>query len=180
MSDKYDYIEEDKDEEIVLTIRTHYFYLLKPFLKVVGLAIVIIIDLKLFGLSKFSQIIITAAGLIALYIIAKNYYIWENDICILTNKRMIDVNQRSFLNRSVSEASLDKILSSSYEIKTLAQNLFNFGNVYLKIAGFKEGLVLEDVVDPYNLQQIIIATQRKKIAADLPHKKNDKQKTIIR
>lgn len=64
--------------------------------------------------------------LIFLYISWLNY---ELDVFIFTNNRIVCVEQKTFLNRSVGETTLDKVQEVTIETKWLLANLFDFGTL---------------------------------------------------
>jgi len=61
-----------------------------------------------------------------LYVSWLNY---ELDVFILTNNRIVCVEQKTFLNRAVWETTLDKVQEVSIETKWLLANLFDFGTL---------------------------------------------------
>ena len=67
-----------------------------------------------------------------LYIHWLNY---ELDILVITDCRLIAVEQKSFLNRAVGETYLDKVQEVSFQIKGLFANLFDYGHILPKTAG---------------------------------------------
>ena len=67
-----------------------------------------------------------------LYVSWLNY---ELDVFILTNNRIVCVEQKTFLNRSVGETTLDKVQEVSIETKGLLANLFDFGTLRIMTSG---------------------------------------------
>ncbi len=66
------------------------------------------------------------------------YISWLNhelDLFVITNNRVICIEQKSFLNRSVGECTLDKIQEVSIETKGFFANILDYGTVTLKTAG---------------------------------------------
>jgi signal transduction histidine kinase len=58
-----------------------------------------------------------------------NWINYELDVFILTNNRIVCVEQKTFLNRAVWETTLDKVQEVSIETKWLLANLFDFGTL---------------------------------------------------
>lgn len=67
-----------------------------------------------------------------LYIHWLNY---ELDLIVVTDSRLIAVEQKSFLNRAVGETYLDKVQEVSFQVKGLFANLFDYGHILPKTAG---------------------------------------------
>jgi len=78
---------------------------------------------------------------------------WSNDKFEVTNDQIIDIDRKPFGTEVRNAASLDGILSTSYERHGLLGNLFNFGTVYITVGGTK--LAFEDVMDPATVQSDI-------------------------
>jgi len=70
--------------------------------------------------------------LLFLYVCWINY---ELDVFIFTNNRIVCVEQKTFLNRSVGETTLDKVQEVSIETKWLLANLFDFGTLKILTSG---------------------------------------------
>lgn len=66
------------------------------------------------------------------------YISWINhelDLIIITNNRVVVVEQKSFLDRDVGETTLDKIQEAGVRTKGLLASLFDYGTLTLKTAG---------------------------------------------
>jgi len=160
---EYDLPAEEKDEEILVVMHKHYFTLFKPLYTVFVIILIYIILLKIFGFVTLNQWILLILAPIIIFLIYKTFFIFNNDVYILTNKRIIDIDQKGFFNRSVTEANLEKIQNTQYEINGILKTFLDFGNVIIKTAGSREGIVLENVANPYEVQQKILQAQKDKI-----------------
>lgn len=165
---------EEKDEEIILLMRKHHFTLFWPFAKTLGIILLFVFIYLFFGLSSFTILVFFISLALAIYLIYEAFFIFKNDLYILTNKRIIDIDQKGFFNRSVAETDLEKIQNTKYEMKGLSQTFFNFGNVIIKTAGSQEGIILEKIANPYEVQQKIIEAQKNK--ANLIQNKPEEEK----
>jgi hypothetical protein len=67
-----------------------------------------------------------------------NYFL---DEWIVTNERVIDVNQKSFWSREVSSLFLDRVQDVDVDITGFFQTLFGFGTVTVESAGAEPGIV---------------------------------------
>lgn len=92
----------------------------------------------------------------ALFWIASIYYAYFNGFYILTNQRLLNINQRGFFNTQVSEAELNRIQDVSSEIAGFLQTLFKYGDVTIRTASNASLLILKNIGDPYNVQQAIV------------------------
>ncbi len=110
------------------------------------------------GIALFSVLNVIGVW-VAVHTLVRQYW----NAFIITNMRVVDIDQRGFFNRLVSEASFDKIQDISYSVRGVLGTVFNFGNVQLRTAGSSSTLDLMRVHDPKSLHHLIaeaIAKQR--------------------
>ena len=96
-----------------------------------------------------------------------DYYL---DINIVTNDRILDINQKGLFGRSVSELDLTRIQDVNSVIKGIIPTLLNYGTVTVETAASEENFVFEQVPNPHGVRQRIIemaALDRKKEARDI-------------
>lgn len=96
-----------------------------------------------------------------------DYYL---DIDIVTNDRVIDINQKGLFGRSVSELDLTRVQDVNSIIKGIIPTLLNYGTVIVETAAKEENFVFNQVPNPHYVRQRIIemaALDRKKEARDI-------------
>lgn len=87
------------------------------------------------------------------------YVYWvdnELDFFIVTNERVIGIEQLSFLNRTVRECSLDQVQEVNGEARGLIQNLLNFGTVTIRTASETSEFNMMLAPDPIEHARIIL------------------------
>jgi hypothetical protein len=122
-------------EKVDIVLRRHWIAF--AFLAVYAFAWIFfsIILLVILWTGAFSILVITAFWMyysLFLYVSWLNY---ELDVFILTNNRIVCVEQKTFLNRAVGETTLDKVQEVSIETKWLLANLFDFGTLKILTSG---------------------------------------------
>ena len=152
---------ENPDESIIFVLRRHPWTLFKS-----GFAIVILLLLLTAFFIKFQGSWVTSwavfiLGPISLYLALRAWFLWSNSIYVLTNQRLLAVDQRGWFDRKVGEIALADILKISHEVKGAGATMFNLGDVAIIASGATEAdLTLSAVYDPYEVQQRIIRTKR--------------------
>tara|TARA_B100001964_G_C13846391_1_gene428151 strand:- start:96 stop:542 length:447 start_codon:yes stop_codon:yes gene_type:complete len=73
---------------------------------------------------------------------------------VLTDKRLIIINQLGSFDRSVSQVELENTLDISYRKKGFLQTLFNFGSIKIQVTGL-EKLEVINLPNPSLIQQDI-------------------------
>lgn len=57
---------------------------------------------------------------------------WHFTACVVTNQRFIQLTQKGFFHREVSDINLDLIQSMNYSIKGLEETLLGFGTITIQ------------------------------------------------
>jgi uncharacterized membrane protein YdbT with pleckstrin-like domain len=79
------------------------------------------------------------------------------DMLIITNDRLIDVEQKGVFSRSIAEVDLYQIQDASSEIKGAFSTLFNYGDIQIQTAGALPKFVIHNISSPHVLRQEILA-----------------------
>ena len=87
------------------------------------------------------------------------------DLHIITNDRMVDVEQITLFARKIVEVDLYQIQDVSSEIKGFFATIFKYGTVQVQTAGSIPKFTMQNIPDPHGLRRLILdlAAQDKKI-----------------
>lgn len=85
-----------------------------------------------------------------------DYYL---DVWIVTDQRIISIEQIGLFNYSTSEQSILKVQDVTAEIKGKRQTFLDYGHVHIQSAGEAERFVFEQVPHPREVARIIMQTQ---------------------
>lgn len=95
---------------------------------------------------------------ILFFILWIDYYF---DVWIVTNKRIVNINQKGLFVRNVSELELENIQDITTEVKGVIPTFLNYGDVFIQTAAEKERFVFQNVPDPYKVKDLIMNLQEK-------------------
>lgn len=87
------------------------------------------------------------------------YVYWvdnELDFYIITNERIIAIEQLSFLNRTVRECSLEQVQEVNGFARGLLENILNFGSVTIRTASDVSEFNMELAPEPLENARIIL------------------------
>jgi hypothetical protein len=115
----------------------------------------------LFSKGKWGVAIFTVLNIIGAYHVLRTAVRWHWNAFIVTDMRVVDVDQRGFFERVVSEAPIDKIQDLSYSVRGVVGTLFNFGSVSLQTSGSTATVDLSHTRDPKELYHLIVETRAK-------------------
>lgn len=82
-----------------------------------------------------------------------DYYL---DVWIVTNERVINIEQNGLFNRTVSEMHLINIQDVTSEVSGMFRTFFDFGNVHIQTAAEKLRFDFKDVPSPELVKEHIL------------------------
>lgn len=82
-----------------------------------------------------------------------NYYL---DILVLTNDRLLHIEQKGIFARKISEVDLYRIQDITSTVDGVFQSFFNFGDLLVQTAGATEQFIIRNVPDPETLRHKIL------------------------
>ncbi len=176
-----------EEENIEALVRRHLFTLI-PSLFIAMLLIVVPFFL-LFPLMSWGLIgLLIFAGCISIGIILaiRALFLWNADVLVVTNLRLVDVDQKGLLSRRVSEASYDAIQDVSWQRKGIWQTIFRMGSVSVQTAGQSTNIEVTSVPYPDKLHDLIndvrsfSAKESKKTESDQPKDRRSRLRRIAR
>lgn len=87
-----------------------------------------------------------------------DYYL---DLWVITNMRILDVEQKGLFNREVTECYISKIEDMTVEIKGVLPTFLDYGDLYLKTASEKGELVFRQIPNPNHIKNIVLEQYNK-------------------
>ena len=159
------------DENVILFLRRHWFIffmrLLMIIVAIIGL-VAIYVFFTLFSTNlpetNYYNLLLFGESLGTLLIWNFFFILWLDfylDAWIVTDERIINISQKGFFNRDISELKLTKIQDVTSEIVGVIPTLLNYGNIYVQTAGEKERFVFFQIPDPNGVKNRIIQLQEK-------------------
>lgn len=118
-------------EKVLFTIRKNFVTLFKPLLKFIlffGVGVMSFFLIKNEIANLVSLLLVFFALCYAFY----HFIIWFYDVYIVTNLRVICVNQKSLFSKEFSELDYANIRDVTYAIKGVVATIFRLGTVTIK------------------------------------------------
>lgn len=100
----------------------------------------------------FTSVYYLSVGLF-FYTYFVNFYL---DLLIITNDRLLHIDQIGLFARTISEVDLYKIQDITSEINGFFPSLFDFGDLLIQTAGAQEKFMIFNVPNPEGLRQTIL------------------------
>ncbi|PLX26627.1 hypothetical protein C0583_06350 [Candidatus Parcubacteria bacterium] len=160
-----------KNEEIVRIIRRDFFVL---FLKILFFMFLCIIPFGFFAvmLISYPEMFSSPTYLAIIILSTSAYYLfvwlffffsfidYYLDVWIITSERIIDIQQKGFFSRIISEQKLFRIQDVTSEVQGFIPTMFKYGNVYVQTAGTKSRFFFHQVPNPDEVRDVIIKLVR--------------------
>ena len=159
------------DETIKKVVRRHWFILLG---RTFGLLIILAAPFVLYGftygreialgLTSFTisvepTLLVFFGALWALIIWLRFFHTWTDhylDGWIVTDKRIIDIEQFGFFSRQVSSFRMERIQDITIDIHGIIPTLLDFGDIHVQTAGDSQEFVLKGAPNPKRLKELIL------------------------
>lgn len=158
---------QQKNERVVLFLRRQWFAVLSI---VAAFAILILVPAALAFVFWERLLVLLADPVIgpAVSLLASMYVlcVWLfafmefTDYCldtwIITNERIINVEQHGLFNRTASELHLAAVQDITSELKGVIPTFFDYGNVFVQTAAERERFVFKNIEHPERVKELIL------------------------
>lgn len=145
-----------ENEKVVMVVRNFWpLHLSRVLLGATLLVLTAFFSMPLFRFGTVGIVAFVILVFLGLWSSLRSLVIWYWNVFIITTQRVVDVNQRGYFKREVSEANFEKIQDVLYSINGVFRSLFNFGVVRMQTAGNGMALELSDVPDPKRIHHVI-------------------------
>lgn len=165
-------IDLDPNENVILKVRRHKLALI---LESTFLVIFIVLPpavyylINIFGylvqaggdqfsLFLFAYSAVLLFGWIIFFKIWTDYYL---DVLIVTDKRLIDIEQKGFFKRDVATLRLDKIQDIRVNVSGVLATFLDFGEISIQTAGESKEFIMRYVPEPSKVKGVIYDLCRK-------------------
>ena len=154
---------QERDEGVVLLLRKHPFVIILP-LSLLGLAGILPI-LVIFVFHAYvtdHSLFLTFLFLSSIYYImlwVASFYIltmYTLNTIIITDKRIIDNDQRAFFNRQVSELHVYRIQDVTVYTRGVIETFLHFGDVVVQTAASEKQFIFHQIPRPEEVKDIIM------------------------
>jgi len=164
---------QEKGERVIFFIRRHPLSFLGFIaFSVIMIAVPLVMYFFLKGttlleLNEFGQRLIVVIGsayvlfILGFFLVGWiDYYL---DVVIVTDSRIVDVNQDRLFARSIAEANLADVEDVNAEVKGILNTLFHFGTVYVQTAGTATNFEFKYIPHPYKIAKMIADLHQKAV-----------------
>jgi uncharacterized membrane protein YdbT with pleckstrin-like domain len=158
----------EDNEYVIHTARKHWFVFASRFIilliaVLIPVAIVPLLNLLNFvdaSKAEFINLIYSFFYVVYVLIIwIWGFMMWTDyylDITVITNKRIIDMDQKGLFSRQTSTMRYEAIQDVTTEVNGIIHTVMNFGNLYIQTAATTKEFILDNIADPNLAKEIIL------------------------
>lgn len=176
----FDKIELESEERVIATVRKHWFIITVELLGIIivgllpllGIFLLLAIELPIDVTAILSQyrgeLVFASASWMLLAVLGTamawtHYYL---DLWVITDRRIIVIDQIHFFNRKVSSFRLERLQDIKVSIRGIIPTLLNFGTVRAQTASAAESnFTSSGLPAPRELQSLIQTAMDARLAA---------------
>jgi len=167
---RYHFQGQRENEEVLRIIHRHWFNI---FLQYIGIGCAALLVIIIFSVlpkvislppdalpSIFSSFLLNTFLLfiwLYVFLIWVDYYF---DVWIITNERIVNIEQKGLFNREVSELRFSRIQDVTSVVDGFVPTILNFGDVYVQTAAEEERFVFRQIPDPYTIKDMVMRLSR--------------------
>lgn len=168
---KYHFDGQARDEQILLVLHRHWFDILSQ------LFIILLMLAILFSSYWISALVHPALddplyqnlfsflrNLFFIFIWMTFFLIWIDyyfDVWIVTDRRIVNIEQKALFSRETSELRLEKIQDVTTDVRGIIPTFLNYGDLLVQTAAEKEKFLFHNIPDPYEVKDLIMRLQKK-------------------
>jgi len=142
--------EQLEGEEIMVISNNHIIVLRKSLIIALIILTISVLPFSIF-LHLWLLWVFLAGFILSILIFFYNWIGWHFSFFAITNFRVLQVNQKGFFRRAVSEINLDKIQNVNYSVDGFQQHLLHYGTVTIKT--YSGDLVFQNIERPQKFHE---------------------------
>lgn len=159
-----------ENEKMLLEVRKHWFMVAAPSLSFVFLFLVppgvlyflpqIKLIIRLPEIVPFVYFILTLYSMVVALLL---FHLWTNyylDMWIITNERIIDIEQHGLFQREVAEIPLSRVQDVTVEVHGIIETFLKFGTIRIQTAGERE-FFIRGVPQLYEIKDAILTSAQR-------------------
>ncbi|HPN96191.1 MAG TPA: PH domain-containing protein [Candidatus Moranbacteria bacterium] len=181
----YHFLGQKPNEKILLVVHRHWFNILSQFF-VVFLMLFLFIGTYLYLPLVFSSLsnpinadlFYFLENLFFMFVWIIFFLIWVDyyfDVWIVTDQRIVNIEQKGLFSRVVSELELENIQDITTDVHGVIPTFLNYGNLFVQTAAEKERFIFRNIPDPYGVKDLVMNLQKTR-----EHKEEEQFGELIR
>lgn len=167
---RYHFDGQKPQEKILLVIHRHWFDILSQFfllflmlLLLLGSFFVLPLIFPTLLEDQGLNVFLFVEDIFFMFLWIMSFLIWVDyyfDVWIVTDCRIVNIEQKGLFSRIVSELQLENIQDITTDVKGVIATFLNYGNLYVQTAAEMERFVFRNIPDPYAVKDLVMNLQK--------------------
>jgi uncharacterized membrane protein YdbT with pleckstrin-like domain len=155
------------DEENIFFLRRHWFVLIPVML---GFVVILVLPFLIYGFVNVrNPAVFAERSAVTLYVLGasmfflyawlflyQNFIDWYLDMWIVTNYRIVNIEQHGLFGRTMSELMLYNVQDVTSDIKGFIHTIFDYGVIHIQTAGETKRFEFEDIEHPTHVAKRVM------------------------
>lgn len=155
----------EPDEKVLFVLKQHPFgiiliYIIAVVAFIIALAMTSYLLPSLFASANEVYaiwfVIAFGAALILFVVLILSSFVYNQSRLTLTNKKIVQISQKSIFDRKISHLSLANIEDVTSDQRGILANMFNFGTIKVETAGEQANFIFILCPDPHRVARVIL------------------------
>lgn len=169
---KFHFAGQKDGEQILLVLHRHWFNILSQFVLILFMLFMLLGSFLYLPLifsdieeSLGPHVFLFLENLFLLFIWIFSFLIWIDyyfDVWIVTNERIVNIEQKGLFARVVSELELEKIQDITTDVEGVIKTFLNYGDLQVQSAAEQERFLFRNIPDPYAVKNLIMNLRENK------------------
>lgn len=160
-----------ENERVILMLRRHPLII---YTKIAAIVLIAVVPFVIYPFIRkflpqilvYPRDILLVLGAVIYYMFVWTYFliVWVDyylDMWIVTNQRIMDIEQKGLFSREVSEFSISRVQDVTVNVIGILPTLFHYGDVHVQTAGEAKQFIFRDIRDPNKVKDAILNLQYK-------------------
>jgi uncharacterized membrane protein YdbT with pleckstrin-like domain len=144
------------DEQVIMRIQRYWVSLLPQMIVfTIWFVAPFFFMYPLFRQGQWGVWIFLVLVLSAAFFGLRFWFSWYKTIFVVTNKRLIDIDQKGWFSHMSSSIMFSKIDDVSFSKKGVIRTVFGYGTVKIVTTGTSDDVIVEQVKNPARLNNLI-------------------------
>jgi hypothetical protein len=163
----------EENEKIIKIVRKHWFAIVLEMITSFAMILGPIIFFELIEDVLFHELTLKNLYLLLFFYFVYLLFVWAFmfinwlnyylDIWIITDKRIVNIEQKRLFSREISSLRLDNIQDVKIEMHGIINTLFKIGNMQVQTSSPEIEFILPQAINPENVKHIIMEAHNREI-----------------
>ena len=145
-----------QDEKLIKQVRRHWVFIFPYYAGSLIVLLLLLLIYQLWGWTMWGYWwwFYLACACCGVIMVLYKTFIWKRNLLVLTNQRIVEVQQHGFFSSNVMELLYRDVLEISYVVKGMRAVIYGFGHIKMRTASNNE-VIIQNVPNPDKIVEII-------------------------